>query len=346
MTATPCALNLAAAANGGTIAGYSSNFGGNWDVARLIDGSLTAGWSGASGQTTNQYIIVRLPAGNTYTIDHVQIDPAATSGDPSIYDMRDFQIRVSTTNTDTLSFTTVYTGTTPQQNALFRYDFAPVQARYVMLFILNNYNGNAGYTEAAEFEVYSACAPSTSTPTITATPTITNTPQARIVGHVTWQGRPAQPNALEQLPITLTLRSGTTEVNYPLQTTDASGFFTVSVSGLPNGTYNWRVKGPDGVLKSLATDPPGFLANAGPLTLAGAAATQVEMGLMKAGDANNDNLVSAQDFSIMKNTFGKSTGNPGYDNRADFNGDTTVSVQDFNLLKGTFGTSGAPPTGP
>src|SRR5207244_11268299 len=38
---------------------------------------------------------------------------------------------------------------------------------------------------------------------------------AMVVGHVNWQGRPAQPNSLQQLPVSLTLRSGTTEVNYP-----------------------------------------------------------------------------------------------------------------------------------
>src|SRR5205823_2963885 len=99
------------------------------------------------------------------------------------------------------------------------------------------------YTGASVFafqtlveHIASPCSP-------TSTPTSTNTPQARIVGHVTWQGRAAQPNALQQLPITLTLKSGTTEVNYPVQNTDASGFFTQVIT-LPNGAYNWRVKGP------------------------------------------------------------------------------------------------------
>src|SRR3954468_17786552 len=92
---------------------------------------------------------------------------------------------------------------------------------------------------------------------------------AQLVGHVTWQGRPAQPNALQQLPITLTLKSGTTEINYPIQNTDASGFFTQVVT-LPNGSYNWRVKG------------PLYLANSGNVTLSGAPTTNVEMGLMRA----------------------------------------------------------------
>jgi hypothetical protein len=182
----------------------------------------------------------------------------------------------------------------------------------------------------------------TQTPTRTVTftnsptPTLTSTatPTARLVAHVTWQGRPAQPNALQQLPITLTLKLGTTEVNYPSQNTDASGFFTVSVGSMPNGTYNWRVKGPK------------YLANTGSINLTGGAQTNVEMGLMKVGDCNNDNVISVLDFNILKGTFGKASGDPGYDARGDLNGDNAVSVLDFNLQKGNFGQGGSPPLRP
>src|SRR5207247_7877070 len=133
----------------------------------------------------------------------------------------------------------------------------------------------------------------------------TNTPiGGQFVGHVTIQGRPAQPNALQSVPVTLTLKLGTTEVNYPSQNTDASGFFTVTYSG--PGTYNWRVKNPQ------------TLANSGSVTLPSGGTTQQEMGLLREGDANNDNCVSSQDFTILKNSFGKSVGDPGYDARADF----------------------------
>jgi hypothetical protein len=154
------------------------------------------------------------------------------------------------------------------------------------------------------------------------------TPQ--LLGHVTWQGRPAQPNTLQQLPITLTLKLGTTEVNYAAQTTDVRGSFTVPVGSLASGTYTWRVKGPK------------YLANAGSISLTGEAVTQVDMGLMRAGDCNNDNIVSAVDFTILRNTFGKAVGDPGYDDRADFTGDQVVTVGDFNLLRSNFGFNGAP----
>ncbi len=157
---------------------------------------------------------------------------------------------------------------------------------------------------------------------------------ASLVSHVNWQGHLAQPNALQQLPITLTLKSGSTEMDYPSVNTDANGYFTVSVGSLPNGTYNWRVKGPK------------FLADAGNVTLSGSMITSAEMGLMRVGDANDDNVVNITDFNLMRNSFGKGVGEPGYDDRADFNGDARVSVVDVNLHKNNMGTSGAPPISP
>ncbi len=181
---------------------------------------------------------------------------------------------------------------------------------------------------------------STSTPTNTPTDTPTNTPTpipptssptsvVMIVGHVTIQGRPAQPNARQSVPITFTLKlsGGGPESSYST-TTDASGFFTVTAPG--PGAYDYRVKNPQ------------TLANSGGATLANGT-NSVEMGLLLEGDANNDNCVGSVDFNILKNTFGKSNGDPGYDGRADFNGDSTVNVADFGLLKGNFGICGAGP---
>ncbi len=162
----------------------------------------------------------------------------------------------------------------------------------------------------------------------------TQTPAPVLVAHVIWQGRPAQPDQLEQMPITLTLKRGTTEVNYTAQNTDARGFFTVTVSGLSNDTYDWRVKGPK------------YLANSGTVSLSGSLVTNQEMGLMRTGDATNDNAVNVADFNPLKVTFGLASGDPGYDDRADFTGDQAVNVTDFNLMKANFGAGGAQPLGP
>jgi hypothetical protein len=170
----------------------------------------------------------------------------------------------------------------------------------------------------------------TATRTATATATATATTSASIlVGHVTWQGAPAQPNARQQQPITLTLKLGGTEVNYPAQNTDSSGFFTVTVGSLPNGNYNWRVKG------------PRFLANVGEVALSGSAQTNAEFGLMRAGDANDNNIVNALDFNMLRTAFGTAN-----DLRTDFNNDGITNASDFNLLRGNFGLGGPGPIGP
>lgn len=191
-------------------------------------------------------------------------------------------------------------------------------------------------------------------PTATATYTATPTPAAILVGHVTWQGPPSQPDSRQQLPVTLTLKLGASEINYPSQTTDSTGFFTVTVGNLPAGNYDWRVKGPK------------YLANAGTVTLGGLkiedykskitedqsslsnlqSSIQTEMGLMKVGDANGDNVVNVGDFNVLKGTFGKGCGDPGYDDRAEFNGDCAVNVTDFNWLRLVFGQAGVPPIDP
>jgi photosystem II stability/assembly factor-like uncharacterized protein len=153
-------------------------------------------------------------------------------------------------------------------------------------------------------------------------------PAATLTGHVTWQGRPAQPDPGQQLPLTVTLRSGATEYNYAT-TTDANGSYSLNVTSLPDGAYTWRVKGPK------------YLANAGSLTLA-RGGNNAEMGLMVVGDTNNDNVVNVADFNIIKGSFGKAQGDPGYDDRAEFTGDSRVNVLDFNLMKLSFGQAGAP----
>ncbi len=177
---------------------------------------------------------------------------------------------------------------------------------------------------------------STNTPTSSNTNTPTNTPISTstpgtvvlLVGHVTWQGRTVGSSAY-RVPISLTLKLGTAESDYPAQNTDASGYFTVTVEGLAAGTYDYRVK------------DPKYLASAGQVALTGATTTQVEMGQQRAGDANNDNVVNVSDFNILRGTFGKACSDAGYDDRPDFNGDCNVSVGDFNLLRGNFGVAGA-----
>jgi hypothetical protein len=151
------------------------------------------------------------------------------------------------------------------------------------------FTGSVSYTQPP--------CPGTATPTRTPTRTPTPSVPSMLVGHVVWQGRPTTAASLGQvMPLTLTLKLGNNETNYPPTIppyidTDASGFFTVSVSTLPAGTYNWRLKG------------PSYLSTRGTLVL-GAGLTQAEMGLQLGGDISGDNLVTISDFNTVKTNFG------------------------------------------
>jgi hypothetical protein len=152
-----------------------------------------------------------------------------------------------------------------------------------------------------------------------------------LVGQVLWQGRPAPPAAANALPISLTLRLATTLTQYPGQTTDAQGVFTVPLGVAATGVYTWWVKGPQ------------FLATTGTLTFSGAPVTTVNFGLQRTGDANGDNLIDLSDFGLLRASFGRACGDPAYDGRADFTGDCLVDVADFALLRDNFGAVGAAP---
>jgi hypothetical protein len=179
--------------------------------------------------------------------------------------------------------------------------------------------------------VQAQCSTPTLTPTATSTSTATATPQSNMVlrGHVLMQGRPTPPNPAWSVPVTLTLvAAGGLGTNYDYSaTTDASGYFTVTLPGLAPGSYNWRVKNRQ------------TLANAGSIVLSGSS-NNLETGLLRTGDADNNNCVNAQDFNILKSTFGRS------DPQADLNGDGVVNASDFGLLRNNFGACGAGPVAP
>jgi RHS repeat-associated protein len=193
--------------------------------------------------------------------------------------------------------------------------------------------GVVGWLATARATATGAALPPPSAPAAPKSPATPQSGPPILVSHVTWQGRPAQPNNLQRLPVTLTLELSGTAFLYPNLVTDASGAFTVTLGSLPTGAYNWWVKGPQ------------YLAKGGVVQLAGAPVTNAEMGILQVGDANTDNLVDIADFGIVRASFGKSLGDTGYDQRADFNGDNTVDIVDFSLMRGNFGSYGpvAPP---
>jgi hypothetical protein len=146
--------NEALDANGGRVADYSSqSTDPRFAVKHLIDGSVDDGWSTASGQVANQWAKIGFGQNTPYSIGAVAIDPGATHGHAAANDLKDFQIRVSTTGTDDADFTTAFSGTAKQVHSLQRFQFPqPVSARYVELVAVNNYGGTDSI-DVAEFEV-------------------------------------------------------------------------------------------------------------------------------------------------------------------------------------------------
>jgi len=153
--------NVALDANGGHVVAFSSqyssaNAGNFWQAAYINDGTLDYGWESGSGQTTNQWVKIELAGNTAQRIGEIIVDPAATHGDPSSADLKDFQIRVSTTGSSDADFSTVLTGVCKQQDTLQHFPLtAPVSAKYVEILAADNY-GSADWTASAELEVVSA----------------------------------------------------------------------------------------------------------------------------------------------------------------------------------------------
>jgi hypothetical protein len=150
--------NIALDANGGYVAGYSSQHesahqGASWDAPLVIDGQLSTGWETARGKARDQWIKIGFRGNRTFRIAKVLIDPAATQGDPATADLKNFEIRTSTGGLTDASFTTVLRGTCRQGNYLQSFTLPkPVRARYVELYALDNH-GNQRRIAVAELEV-------------------------------------------------------------------------------------------------------------------------------------------------------------------------------------------------
>lgn len=144
------------------------------------------------------------------------------------------------------------------------------------------------------------------------------------------QGRPTAPHASWITPVHIQIRPYAGHaITVDIQvTTDNLGIYTVS--NIPVGDYTVWVKG----LRTLSSVHV--------TTLVGGS-NRLEVGVLREGDANNDNQVTLTDFSILASAFGTQTGDASFDARADFNVDGMVTLPDFSLLASNFGLTGAPP---
>jgi hypothetical protein len=65
--------------------------------------------------------------------------------------------------------------------------------------------------------------------------------------------------------------------------------------------------------------------------------TSVNVGTLLEGNANNDEKVNIQDFGILASTYGKLSGDAGFDARADFDRNDKINITDFGLLAANYG---------
>lgn len=161
--------------------------------------------------------------------------------------------------------------------------------------------------------------------TVSAPPPVTS-----LDGSVELQGRSAAPSAqwVTELAVTLYQPGTATIVESFTVMTDSSGVF--SITNLTPGSYDVAVKGAN-TLQVIV-----------PVTLLEGLNTQ-PFGVLLAGDANNNNLINLQDFSILSTTYNLVAGDTNYDARADFNGDGTVNLADFSLLSSNYNQQGEAP---
>jgi hypothetical protein len=155
----------------------------------------------------------------------------------------------------------------------------------------------------------------------TPTPTQTGTASS-IQGSVTLQ-RPGKPAPDPSWQVPLTVKVGT--IPYAV-TTDQSGNFTLS--GLTPGTYDILVKN----AHTLSNIRRNRILASGP--------NSINMGELKEGDANNDDTVNSSDFLLLRGSYFKSAGQPGFVDGADFNEDNLVNSSDFLLMRSSYFQSG------
>lgn len=150
-------INLASAANGAKIAGFSSNYDGFWDVTNLIGGSENwAGdlpvWCTESNAPFPHWAVIELPRKSWLTtLIFNSVIPDEGSGWPGI-SAKDVRLEVSTTSA-TEGFRTV-AGFQLERNKNYQIvHIAPAEARWLKLVITSNW-GHAEYTELGKLGAF------------------------------------------------------------------------------------------------------------------------------------------------------------------------------------------------
>jgi hypothetical protein len=164
----------------------------------------------------------------------------------------------------------------------------------------------------------------TSTPTLT--PTATPAADAVLAGAVRLQGYPTPPHDSWIVPLSVSLTpAGAGAATSCTPQTDADGLFSC-VDIFP-GSYSICAKHSRTLSNCRATN----------LT---SGSNNVDFGLLRQGDADDNDCVQLLDFSILAGSFAHCSGDEDFDARADMNADGCVVLMDFSLLASNFGQCG------
>ncbi len=150
---------------------------------------------------------------------------------------------------------------------------------------------------------------------------------AAVHGRIQLQGRPTAPHPRWITPLEVSLSTPGETIPRDTFTTTTSDLGTFSLTSLAPGVYTMRVKNSH------------TLANAQVVTLTIGTA-DLDFGLLREGDANNDNAVDLLDFSTLAPAFATVAGDAGFEPQADFDVDGWVGLVDFSLLAANFGRMG------
>ena len=155
---------------------------------------------------------------------------------------------------------------------------------------------------------------------------------ATLNGSVTLQGRPTAPHASWQVPVTVDFYVApdmTTPVFSYNVMTNQNGVF--AINNIPLGAYTIAVKNSHTLRRVKQSQ-----------TIASGTNT-IDFGTLLEGDGVDNNIVNVFDLSLLATSFGKSTGEPGFDARVDFNHDGTVNIFDLSLMASNYSKTGENP---
>ncbi|MEH0153894.1 T9SS type A sorting domain-containing protein [Limibacter armeniacum] len=163
--------------------------------------------------------------------------------------------------------------------------------------------------------------------TIGSSVVINNTAELNLQLNLQGRGENSTPSQMA-VPVNVKLyNENDNSLAYEFSNVVADGTGMVSVNGISPGGYMMTVKNHHTLQQAQSV-----MLNTG--------ANNVTSEMLREGDANNDNMVSILDFSILAAAFSTELGDLGFNGNTDFNEDDQITLPDFSLLALNFSEVG------